>query len=819
VCSSDEFHRMSSMKTTRIDVSSHVDFRNFFTVKFHLRVNRLNPFNFLSHHMKYILLLYILILSNTASASTLVRDVKELKIAVEKAKPGDTVFLQDKVWKDAAISLYGKGTSSRPIFILPQSKGGVVFSGKSYVNIGGTYLVFKGFHFKDGYTPESAVITFRIDNDVLANYCRVSECVIENYSQPKRFDSDNWIVLWGKQNRIDHCTFVNKLNAGPTIIADLNDERSQQNYHSIDSNYFKGRERFGSNGGETIRIGVSRYSLTASHTQISYNYFERCNGEVEIISIKSGENKVNSNTFFECEGGLVMRHGSKNVIEGNLFLGNNKSFTGGVRLINPGHHVFNNVFKDLKGTAFRSALSVLNGVPNSLINRYYQVKDANINNNTFINCTQILFGAGKDAERTLSPQNVTFNHNLIVNSRGNLYQDDNKDGGIRFQNNGVSLAKQSLPPGFMRVQTSNLLKGTLNLPYHTSLGANLKAINFVDKDDTGASWYQPQVSTTGRLAKVFKIKADESESLPVLIQNMIAGDTLMLTDAGVYKVKSETIISQPITIMASKGLKSKPSLVSINFKSIPAFFTIANGGKLTVDGLVFKGAHESYGDVQTGIRSTSEPMNQHYSLRVNNCEFYDYNESTFNAFRGSKSTMADSIVITNSLFRNMSGTAINLGEEKEDKGIYDAEYIFIQNCIFSGVLGSAINVYRGGNDESTLGPFVTIDHCTFNEVENREQGTVVKLIGAQYAKITNSIFVNSGQGGRAIEFREYRWDNIKVDYCNFYRAGRVESFYNKANGLNIYHFKPEFRDVKNNDFRLKSLPTARSSDGKPLGAN
>lgn len=747
------------------------------------------------------------------------RDVKALKQAVEKAQPGDTIILQDKEWKDAELVLNGKGTSARPIVIRPQTKGGVIFTGKSKVNIGGAYLIFTGFHFKDGYTPESAVITFRINNDVLANHCRVSECVIENYSQPKRFDSDNWVVLWGKHNRVDHCTFVNKLNAGPTIIAELNDERSQQNSHSIDSNYFKGRERFGSNGGETIRIGVSRYSLTASRTQIIHNYFERCNGEVEIISLKSGENNVAFNTFFECEGGLVLRHGAKNVIEGNLFLGNNKPFTGGVRIINPGHKVFNNVFKDLKGTAFRSALSVLNGVPNSLINRYYQVTDVVIHNNTFINCEQILFGAGKDAERTLSPQNVTFYNNLLVSPKKQPYQDDNKDGGIQFKNNGLTPNKQNLPLGFINVQTSEMQKGIFKLPYHATLGANLKALSFVQKEATGAAWYRPQPSPAIRLAKAFSVKANESENIPALVQNMIAGDTLLLTDADNYKLKSEIIITKSITIMAAKTLKAKPVLVNVNFKSLPAFFTIANGGKLKVSGLVFKGAFESYGDVQTGIRSTPEPMNQHYSLYLNNCEFYDYNESTFNAFRGSKSTMADSIVISNSLFRNMSGTAINLGEEKEDKGIYNAEYVVIKNCVFSSILGSAINIYRGGNDESTLGPFVTIDHCTFNEVENREQGTVVKLIGAQYAKVTNSVFVKSGQGGRAIEFREYRWDDIKVDYCNFYQAGRIESFYNKVTGAHIYHFKPVFKQVQNNDFRLTASPSVKAADGKTLGVN
>ena len=45
------------------------------------------------------------------------------------------------------------------------------------------------------------------------------------------------------------------------------------------------------------------------------------------------------------------------------------------------------------------------------------------------------------------------------------------------------------------------------------------------------------------------------------------------------------------------------------------------------------------------------------------------------------------------------------------------------------------------------------------------------------------------------------------------------ALYNKATGANMYQFKTEFKDSKNNDFRLKLLPTAKSSDGKPLGAN
>src|SRR5690606_32050403 len=215
--------------------------------------------------------------------------------------------------------------------------GKVIISGESTLKIAGEHLIIKGLHFKNGYTPDKDLIVFRLNNDNLANNCRLTETVIEDFSHPNRFKSENWIVLWGKNNRVDHCTFVDKLTAGPVLIAELNDERSQQNYHSVDHNYFKGRQRFGSNGGETIRIGVSRYSLTPSRTQIVDNYFERCNGEVEIVSIKSGENNISRNTFFECEGGLVLRHGSNNIVNANLFLGNNKPFTGGVRIVNPGH--------------------------------------------------------------------------------------------------------------------------------------------------------------------------------------------------------------------------------------------------------------------------------------------------------------------------------------------------------------------------------------------------------------------------------------------------------------------------------------------------
>jgi poly(beta-D-mannuronate) lyase len=116
------------------------------------------------------------------------------------------------------------------------------------------------------------------------------------------------------------------------------------------------------------------------------------------------------------------------------------------------------------------------------------------------------------------------------------------------------------------------------------------------------------------------------------------------------------------------------------------------------------------------------------------------------------------------------------------------------------MLAGAINVYRGGNDESTTGPAVTIDHCLFNDVDNREQGCVIKLLGVQYARILNSSFYLSGQGGSAIMFQELRWDNIKVDDCNFYKSGRIQSFRSNLIGKNITKIAPTPNKLSFNNY-------------------
>jgi poly(beta-D-mannuronate) lyase len=187
---------------------------------------------------------------------------------------------------------------------------------------------------------------------------------------------------------------------------------------------------------------------------VENNYFYQCNGEVEIISSKSCENIYRGNTFVSCEGALTLRHGNRCTVEGNFFFGNNVTNSGGIRIIGEDHRVINNYLADLAGSSTKSALPIMNGVPDSPLNRYFQVKRALVAFNTLVNCKySLLVGVGKDTELSLPPLDCTIANNVVRSSYGPLitYIDTptnlTYDGNVFF---GASLGI-SLPAGITMV--------------------------------------------------------------------------------------------------------------------------------------------------------------------------------------------------------------------------------------------------------------------------------------------------------------------------------------------------------------------------------
>lgn len=490
-------------------------------------------------------------------------------------KPGDVIVLANGVWRDFDLVLEADGTAEHPIYLIAEEAGSVVLSGQSSLRLGGKHLIVSGLVFRDGYTPRNEVISFRRDSKTFAFNSRVTQTVIENYNNPDRAQRDTWVVMYGQNNVFDHNHLSGKLNSGPTMTVRLNTEDSQNNGHRIHNNYFGPRPVFGSNGGETLRIGTSHYSLTNSNTLVEDNFFDRCSGEVEIISNKSGGNTYRGNTFYESRGTLTLRHGNGTLVENNLFDGNNAPYTGGVRVINAEQTIRNNLFRDLTGQRFSGGLVVMNGVPNSPINRYHQVDGAVIEHNTFERVSTIELGEGSDAERSAVPINSTFRSNVVFGSREvtpfNLYDDMS---GIEFSGNTTNLP----PP-------DEIASGFAVLTEDTSptLDAGATGSFGVAKEETGVPWYpKPSAISPFGTGKTIFVEPGENR-ISEALRTAEPGDELELAP-GDYNEAKTINLQIPLTIRAAE-----PGTVNLSFERQNLILLSANGG-LQLTGLNITGA-------------------------------------------------------------------------------------------------------------------------------------------------------------------------------------------------------------------------------------
>jgi len=368
--------------------------------------------------MKFTLSILVLFIVSIAHAADLtVADSSQLNKAIKASQPGDTLTLKDGDWHDTEIKFFAEGVQDKPITLRAQTPGKVILSGQSRLNLFGHYLVVDGLLFTNGSPEGGCAIQFRSSSGG-ATHCRLTNCAIIDYNSKEK-DNEEWVSLYGHDNRVDHCYFRGKTTGSPMLIVWVEGRRNE---HHIDHNYFAGRPPLGRNGGETIRVGTSEVSMNVSKTLVEENLFEHCDGEAEVISNKSCENIYRFNTFVECKGDLCLRHGNRNTVESNWFFGHGVEGTGGIRLIGEDQKIFNNYLDGLGGSDFESAMPVVNGIPNSKANEYFRVKRATVCFNTLVNCKQnITFGIGVGKRnRAEPPMDCTYANNVIVSNSGPL---------------------------------------------------------------------------------------------------------------------------------------------------------------------------------------------------------------------------------------------------------------------------------------------------------------------------------------------------------------------------------------------------------------
>ena len=683
----------------------------------------------------------------TESANPLfVTNQEEYQEAVKQLQPGDTLTLANGVWNDFEILFIGEGTAEQPITLTAETKGEVIISGQSNLRIAGEHLVVSGLVFRDGFTPTDSVISFRRGSSELANNSRVTEVVIHNFSNPERRETDYWVAMYGKNNRFDHNHLEGKHNVGVTMAVRLNNEASLENHHRIDHNYFGPRAILGSNGGETLRIGTSAYSLSDSFTVVENNYFDRADGELEIISNKSGGNVFRGNVFFESRGTLTMRHGAGNLVEDNVFFGNGADHTGGIRVINGEQTIRNNYMEGLAGYRFGGALVVMNGVPDSPINRYHQVKNAVIENNSLVNSDHIQLAAGSDPERSAVPIDSVMRNNLFFHEfRSELFTVYDDVSGIDFSNN-VENQESNFGAEYdfteQEIQMARAENGLLYPSDPQLLDYGISPdLAPITKEQTGVNWYpKPEAGPKFGGGEVIQVQPGEG-ALANAVRDSSAGDRLVLAN-GDYIVGRILEISHPITIESANGSDS----VRIDYER-SALFEIQDGGSLYLKGLTISGEQTPDNAGNTLVRTQRGSMLLNYELIVEDSEIIDLDVNhSFNFLTVEKSTLADRIEITNSRFANITGTVLKLDAEIDDFGIYNSEYVTIKDSEFENIQGALVSYYRGGTDESTFGPHFELSNSSLDNIghgsRNKTEASM-HLHGVQVSAVFGNNISNS----------------------------------------------------------------------------
>lgn len=365
--------------------------------------------------------------------------LSDLSAKAAQAHPGDVIVLPDGVYPGDMCHLTVSGTAKAPIVIRAKNIGKAVILGP--VSIDGDHIKLEGFHF-----------TQKGHLEIRGKGCRVSRCVMNDVQAGK------WIRVFpgSEQIEIDRCRFQNKTNnlTEPRGCQLLQIQvRNQGERHHIHHNHFVDiPEGKTNNGYETLQLITEGNPFDPEPgvcgTLIEYNLFERCNGEAEVISVKSNHNVLRRNTFRDCRGGLVLRHGDGNVVSESFFLGDKEPRAGGVRLQGEDQVVMNNIFRSLNAYG----VAMMDGTPDDL---YIRTERALVAFNTFAGCSPALVVGQNHSKHPngTTPKDCVIANNAFILGRADEMKQDLKT---------VRLVQDDEPVDW--VWEGNVTDGDLGMP-------------------------------------------------------------------------------------------------------------------------------------------------------------------------------------------------------------------------------------------------------------------------------------------------------------------------------------------------------------------
>lgn len=411
--------------------------------------------------------------NTTPSVKRVVASVADFRSALAAMNPGDTLEVANGTYNLGSANITRSGCQQRPIVIRARNQGLAVLSGN-------TTLTFESVqHIRlEGFAVRSASVGTGIK---LLNSSRIT--IARNAFALTETSSCNWIYIgdtFGSTaplksggNVMEYNSFDGKTMTGKYVVFD--GTATQQSQHdTIRYNLFKNNGPRAVNEQESIRVGVSGLSPSSGFTVIEHNLFQACDGDPEIVSIKSCDNIVRFNTFQRSLGTVTLRQGRRNVVEGNYFFGEGKTGTfngstigcGGIRVYGKDHLIFNNYMQGLTGSRFDAGITITNGdVDNSTtsLSSHNLPENVTIAFNTLVNNrSNIEIGFTNNGGYPLAPLNCVLANNVVVENTSAIVLSYGASSlaGVAFANNlmyPTGTASVGIPATAAQIRTINPL--------------------------------------------------------------------------------------------------------------------------------------------------------------------------------------------------------------------------------------------------------------------------------------------------------------------------------------------------------------------------
>ncbi|MBX7207168.1 MAG: polysaccharide lyase 6 family protein [Verrucomicrobiaceae bacterium] len=355
----------------------------------------------------------------------LARSAAEVGRLSGKLAPGDQLVLASGEWKDARFTLEGYGTMDAPILIRPEKPGSVVFTGESTVRFHGKHLIVHDLAFRGVHSTKNSTVIFAVGNGEAkpANHCLFHQLRFENCGSTnpeERTKLHLWLMsLRGRGNTVADCTFRGLQNIGQMLGAAELPLDGPQQLHVLNNHFIDRPHLDDQNGYEVLQIGWSGVRAAPTGSLIQGNTFERCDGENELITLKASDVVVRGNRFIASQGVLCLRTSRRVLVQDNVFDGQGRENTGGVRLQGDGHVLIGNTFRNLRKpkdyynwpvSLMASDLEIFGETDQ--LGGYGRARDILITRNRFDHCDKrIAAGIYARKDYPLLPRNIVVRDN------------------------------------------------------------------------------------------------------------------------------------------------------------------------------------------------------------------------------------------------------------------------------------------------------------------------------------------------------------------------------------------------------------------------